>query len=184
MERTAYHIEKINNNTKLFFEKFGGLSEEQLNFKPNNSTWSVAQNINHLIIVNNSYFEPIEKLIDGTYSTPLLARFDFFSNLFGKIILKGVQPVPKNKMKTFPVWNPVQSNLSKTILTDFEKSQNDLKASIYRCEDLISNKAVICSPANAKIFYKLDTAFEIITTHQLRHMNQAVTVVEKSVKLM
>ncbi|MBE2281402.1 MAG: DinB family protein [Ignavibacteriaceae bacterium] len=179
MERTAYHIEKINNNTKLFLEKFGNLSDEQLNFKPNDSTWSIAQNINHLIIVNNSYFEPIESLIAGTYTVPLLAKFETFSNIFGKIILKGVKPEGINKMKTFPVWNPTQSNLSKTILPDFEKSQDHLKAAILKGDDLIANKAVICSPANKKIFYKLDTALEIIATHQLRHFNQAVSVAEK-----
>jgi hypothetical protein len=47
---------QIDDTTAAFKKAFGQLSDEQLNLKPNSSTWSIGQNIEHLIAVNESYF--------------------------------------------------------------------------------------------------------------------------------
>ena len=40
---------QIEKNTQDFIENFGALTEEELNWKPDPKTWSIAQNICHLI---------------------------------------------------------------------------------------------------------------------------------------
>jgi len=47
------HIDDI---TQKFIESFGELSSEQMNWKPDPNTWSIAQNIDHLIVINTYYF--------------------------------------------------------------------------------------------------------------------------------
>jgi hypothetical protein len=42
--------------TERFTSLFGGLSEEALNWKPDHNTWSIAQNIEHVIVVNETYY--------------------------------------------------------------------------------------------------------------------------------
>ena len=48
--------EEIEKTTQDFIESFGGLNESQLNWKPNPQTWSIAQNINHLLVINKTYY--------------------------------------------------------------------------------------------------------------------------------
>ena len=104
-------ITQIEKNTECYVETFGQLSIEQLNWKPNSKSWSIAQNMNHLIVMNNTYFPTIESIQKGTYKTPFLSKFDFIVSFFGNMILKSVQPNRKKKMKTFPIWEPLKSEI-------------------------------------------------------------------------
>lgn len=164
---------ELNAITQNFKTTFGNLSGEQLNWKPNAQTWSIAQNIDHLIVINETYYPVIEKIRKGNYSTPFLSKFGFITQFFGNFILKSVNADRNKKIKTFPIWEPAQSNIQADILQKFEKHQQDLIAFIKDCEDLIEKKTIISSPANKHIVYTLDKAFDIIIEHERRHFNQA-----------
>ena len=97
-------------------------------------------------------------------------------DFFGKIILKSVLPDRKRKMKTFPKWEPSYSRINGDILQQFEHHQGELKSLIESSKDLIEKGAVISSPANKNIVYSLKSAFDIIVTHEFRHLEQAKEV--------
>jgi hypothetical protein len=81
-------------------------------------------------------------------------------------------------MKTFPIWAPKKSNFSKEILNSFEDHQQKLKEEIKKVGAHVKENAVISSPVNKNIVYKLETAFDIIITHEERHYEQAKEVYE------
>ncbi|MEJ2114177.1 MAG: DinB family protein, partial [Flavobacteriaceae bacterium] len=83
-------VNRINEITCDFENSFGILSVQELNWKPNYSTWSIAENIDHIIKTNKSYFSIIEKARTKTLNTSYLANFGWIVNLFGLTILKGV----------------------------------------------------------------------------------------------
>jgi hypothetical protein len=166
-------IAEIDAITESFKCEFGHLNGKQVNWKPDAHTWSVAQNIHHLMVINDTYSAIIEDIRKGTYTLPWIARFRFVVSFFGNLILNSVKPDRKRKMKTFPVWEPSKSNLSEDILTHFESHQKQLKALIRGCNDLIAAQTVISSPANRSIVYSLEKAFEIIVMHERRHLQQA-----------
>jgi len=165
--------EQIDKNTQSYIETFGELSIEQLNWKPNSETWSIAQNIDHLIVINKTYFSVIESIRKGTYKTPFLGKFGFVVSFFGKMILKSVQPDRKKKMKTFPIWEPLKSEIPIGILDSFKEHQSELIIMIENSKDLVEKGTIISSPANKNIVYKLRTAFEIIVAHEQRHFEQS-----------
>ena len=167
---------EINTITRQFRETFGTLTIEQINWRPGPNTWSIAQNLDHIMVINNSYVPMIEKVRKGTYKQPFWARIGFMVSLIGNFILKGVNPDRAKKMKTFPIWEPAQSNLPDDILDRFEHHQEELKALIENSADLVAKGVVISSPANHKIVYTLEKAFEIIITHEKRHFEQAKEV--------
>ena len=164
------HLQSI---TKKFEAAFQGLDAEKLNAKPAPDVWSIAQNIDHLIQTNASYFPVIEAVRAGTYKRHFLAKIPFIVRLFGKLILNSVKPDSKQKIKTFPVFEPSQSTLGGDILEKFVRHQTELAELIRASEDLIAAKTVIASPANEKIVYYLETAFEIMIWHEERHFLQA-----------
>ena len=68
--------------------------------------------------------------------------------------------------------------MSFDVLEKFSKHQAKLKLEIELTEELIETGAVISSPANKNIVYKLQTAFDIIVTHEERHLEQAKEVLD------
>jgi len=167
---------RIDKVTKDFTGSFGSLTNEELNRKPNPQTWSAAQIIDHIIKVNESYYPVIDSVRKGTYKLPFISKFGFMVSFFGTIILNGVQPDSKRKVKTFPIWEPASSDIPAGITERFTKHQEELKALINNSADLIEKGTIISSPANKNIVYKLETAFEIIAAHEQRHYKQAVDV--------
>jgi DinB superfamily len=166
----------LDNITQQFLTEFGELTSEQLNWKPNSSTWSIAQNIEHLIVVNETYYPVLSSLKSGTYKTPFIAKIGFIVSFLGKTVLKAVQPDRHKKMKTFPIWEPNDSKVSDDILKRFEVHQNELKQKMENAKGFIEKGIIISSPANRNIVYKLETAFDIIVAHEQRHFEQAKEV--------
>lgn len=167
---------QIEKNTQKFIEAFGELSIEQLNWKPNSQTWSIAQNIDHLIITNNTYFPVIESVRNGTHTPPFFAKIGFVVSFFGKTVLKAIDPGRTKKMKTFSIWEPATSEIPIGIMERFKEHQSELKEMMEKAQDLIEKEIIISSPANRNIVYKLEKAFEIIVTHEQRHFEQSKEV--------
>ncbi len=166
-------ISALERLTKAFTDEFGSLTAEELNRKPNATTWSIGQVIEHIILVNESYYPIVEQLRAGTYRTPWTGRVPFLVNWFGDFILKGVEPERKKKIKTFPVWEPEDSDVWGDIVEIYADHHRELAAFIANSSDLVEAGAVISSPANRFIVYKIGRAFDIIVAHEERHLNQA-----------
>jgi hypothetical protein len=168
-------IDKI---TEYFAADFGSLSTEQLNWKPNPQTWSIAQNIDHLIVVNETYYPVLASLKEGTHKTPIISRLGFMVSFLGKSVLNACEPNRKKKMKTFPIWEPTISYVQGDMLNNFKKHQEELKRQIETSKDSVEKVTVISSPANKNIVYKLETAFDIIVSHEQRHLGQAKEILQ------
>jgi len=179
--KTKTWLAEIDRTTGDFQKAFGALSAEDLNRKPNARTWSIAQCIDHIMVINGTYFPVIRQLREGTYRVPWHGRFPFLTRYFGNFVLKSVLPDRKKKIKTFPIWEPSQSDLPADILVRFARHQAELKDLIQTSEDLVARGAVIASPASRMIVYPLETAFEIILTHERRHLNQALEIAEQKI---
>lgn len=172
-EKITSWLQRIDKQTERVNSLFGKMSEIELYKKSNNKQWSIAENIQHLIVINNSYFPAIEGIRAGKQKFGFLSRFAFIRKFFGKTILAAVQPDRKKKMKTFPVWEPARIIAGENLIEIFVKHQETLKKLIRDSEDLLQKNTIIASPANKNIVYSLEDAFEIIVTHEERHVNQA-----------
>ena len=168
----------LDNITEQFIAQFGTLTNDQMNWKPNPNTWSIAQNLDHLIVVNETYYPVLSALKEGKYKTPFIAKIGFIVSFLGKTVLKAVQPDRQKKMKTFPIWEPNTSKIQEDVLKKFENHQKELKQKIQDAKELIEKGTIISSPANRNIVYKLETAFDIIVSHEQRHLEQAIEVLE------
>jgi len=165
--------QQIDQTTHDFERMVGSLSKEALNYKPSPQVWSIAQNMHHLIVINESYFPVLDKLRNKNYELPWIGKVSFLVNFLGKVVLRAVNPDRRKKMKTFPIWEPSSSDFEMSILNDFKDHQQKLKQYIINSKELLEKGVVISSPANRNIVYKLDKAFDIIVTHERRHLEQA-----------
>lgn len=170
-------IAQIDADTAAYQALLGHLTIEQLNWKPNPETWSVAQILDHLIITSQSYFPIVEQIKAGQYNMPWSGRFPFLVRFFGRFLVSSLQPDRKRKMKTFPVWEPSSSAIEAGVLERFVAQQEQLKDLTQ--EVIAGNllEKVVGSPANSFIVYTLRAAFDIMVVHEKRHLEQAKEVV-------
>ncbi|TAF42963.1 MAG: DinB family protein [Sphingobacteriales bacterium] len=174
-------FQQIDSNTKLVQDLFGQLTLEQLN-ETSGAQWSIAQNIAHLILINSSYFPIIDQLQQKVYKRPFHGRFQFIVKFLGGFVKQSVEPSRQKKMKTFPVWEPKETIQINDIIEQFKAHHEDLKRYVELAMPFIQNKTVIHSPASKVIVYELDTVFEIIIQHELRHIEQAKEQLQRILK--
>lgn len=170
MEKWINGIDEV---TELVKSAFGDLTEEELNWKPTNETWSIAQHLHHLIVINSSYFPIIEALEKMELKIPFYLRIPSLARWMGNMIYNSVKPEQPKKIKTFTIWEPSTSTISADIIARFEAHQQSLKEQIQYAGELLQKGSLIHSPANNKIVYTLEKAFDIIVAHEMRHFNHA-----------
>ncbi len=161
-----------------FVREFGDLTREELNWKPEPTTWSIAENIDHLIKVNSSYFPVLDRLEAGDLPVPFMGRLPLVPRILGALVLRALSPDRKNRIKTFPIWEPSTSEIEIAVLDDFNACQETTVAYIKRSRGLLENGAVISSPAGRNVVYTLERAFDIIVVHETRHFHQAREVLD------
>lgn len=168
--------EQIDTITQNFNSAFGELTADELNEQPLPGKWGIAQHIDHLIVLNNSYLAMIEACRKGTHQPPWLANLGFIPAALGNMLLKAVQPSNPKRTQTFPMWEPRQEAFDADILGQFEQHQVWVKQAITDSKDLLKAGAIISSPANRYIVIKLATVYDILISHEQRHYELAYEV--------
>lgn len=159
---------------------FGNLTNEQLNWKPAPERWSVAQCFDHLITSNKGYLPIIDEVLNGRKKSSVWQKLPFLPGLWGKMLVKSLDPAQTRKMKAPKRFQPAQSNLSGSIINDFVAHQGQLIEKIKATANLDVERIVITSPAANLVTYSLMDAYRIIVVHERRHFQQAQRVTEES----
>lgn len=153
-------------------KKLNELSDVQLNWKPTEDFWSIAECLEHLSITNQLYFDEIEKQFSEKQinckdeETPVKHRF------FGKLIIKAVDPSNIKKTKTFKVFQPSKSYITRDSINKLIEVQKSLINLISSWVNLNTNRYSISSPASKLIKVNLSDVLEIIRLHNKRHLIQ------------
>src|SRR5262249_7310486 len=118
-------IDEANANTDDAQKSFGQLNAQQLNWKPSANQWSVAQCLDHLIVINSTYFPVLQKIARDGYKPSLRQRLPLLSRFFGWMVLKVVSPETKSKFKTARHVEPSSSTIAGDIVARFKAHQED-----------------------------------------------------------
>lgn len=168
-------LEKISTDAG---EIFGELPAQQLNWKPNAESWSIAQCFEHLIVTNNLYFPNIQKVIDGTHRNNFFSKIPFSTDLIAVLMKNALNPDQKRKTKTFKIFEPSASDVSPTIIEDFIENNRKLIEMIEAVKDFNIHKIKIAEPLSVALNLRLDDAFEVLVIHEKRHFGQAERVLK------
>lgn len=173
-------IARINRVTDDATQTFSALSEAQLNWQPSASQWSIAQCLDHIITSNETYFPVFEAIIDGNYSPKLLEKIPLLPEWWGKLLIKSLDPANTKKSKTFPVFQPRQSDIPLTIVEDFAAHNAELIQYFEKLDAVSLHQIIITSPAANFVTYSLRDTVYILTNHEERHVLQAKNVMALS----
>ncbi|HVQ56196.1 MAG TPA: DinB family protein [Pyrinomonadaceae bacterium] len=158
---------------------FGSLSVEQLNWKPAEKSWSIAQCFDHLITTHSLYFPLFERMAMGGVNQSSWEKHSPLSGFFGRFLIKGLDPKNQKKMKTTSKAFPSASEIGSDIIERFAKHQNQLIEYLRAFpSDLDPSKTVVTSPLLGFVTYSLEDTFTILVVHCQRHFGQAQRVTE------
>lgn len=169
------NAKEIDNEIQL---TFGKLSSDQLNWKPNEAVWSIAQCLDHLVVTNNLYFENVQKVVDGTHQNNFFSRIPFGVDLIGFVMKKVLSPDWKPKMKTLKMFEPTYSEIAGNDLENFSKNQSRFIGLMESSRNLDHKNIKVAEPISVAINLRLIDAFEILVVHERRHFDQAKRVME------
>ena len=160
-------------------EEIKGLSEAQLNWKPAEKSWSIAQCFDHLITTHSLYFPEFERMAaEGVHST-FWQRHSPLSGFFGRFLVKGLDPKNQKKMKTTGKAFPSASDIDGDIIERFAEHQWQMIDHLQKLpQDIDPAKTIITSPLLGLVTYSLDDTFTILVVHCQRHFGQAKRVTE------
>ena len=159
---------------------FGGLNSEQLNWKPSAERWSVGQCFDHLITTNRGYLPIIDDVLKGRKKSSVWQKLPFLPGVWGKLLIKSLDPSQTRKIKAPKRFEPAQSDISATVIEDFVAQQGKVIEGIKATSNLDLEKIIVTSPAASMIAYSLMDAYRIIVVHERRHFQQAQRVTEES----
>jgi hypothetical protein len=172
----TYDLKKVADDAKV---EFGGLTTEQLNWKPAEKSWSVAQCFDHLITTHGLYFPVFERLAMGDVKQSVWENYSPLSGFFGRFLIKSLRPENVKKMKTTMKAQPSASEIDGGIIERFGEHQNQMIEHLQRLPtDIDPVKTIITSPLLSFVTYSLDDCFTILVVHVQRHFGQAKRVTE------
>jgi hypothetical protein len=169
----ALTLEEVTRETQA---AFGSLSTDQLNWKPAERAWSVAQCLDHLVTINSLYFPVFDAMSTGPVRPTFWERHSPFSGWLGRLLIRTLSPEYPKKTKTTAKAEP-SASLIDGVIDRFAQHQAELIGRLRKIPDSIDPAGtIITSPLLRLITYSLDDCFTIMTVHEKRHVEQAKRV--------
>jgi len=158
--------------------KFGGLTKEQLNWKPAENSWSVGQCFDHLVVSNSGMLSKMSPMVEGKHKTTFFERLPFLPKLFGRFLLGAVAPENPRKIKNPGIFDPAESDVAPDVIEKFLADQKKIAAVMQASTGLDLEKTIMTSPVAVFVTYSLLDGYRVIVSHEKRHLLQAERVTQ------
>ena len=153
-----------------------GLDESALNWQPNGGkSWSVAQCLDHLVIMNAIYVKALRAGVQSNRDQLEPRKHPIRpSGWFTRFFIGFEEPPPKLKLPA-PKKIAPPSQLTSAILADFEAVQNQLLEFMRQWGDTDLGDLKVKDPL-FPLHLTADTELLIVAAHNRRHLWQAEQV--------
>lgn len=155
----------------------GGLTGEQMNFRPAPGAWSVGQCLDHLAVSMRVYLDPMEPLVEEARSAGRTGGEPYGRGSFmGRYLIRALSkpgkryPAPKS-------FRPREGDLDPgAVRQEFEGQLRRLQSAAERCDGLALGEIRMAWPAFRPVKMSLAQAFQLQALHLHRHLDQAERV--------
>lgn len=176
-DRHAVPVQELDEVTAAARGEFGDLTVEQLNWRPAEGRWSIAQCLDHLITMNGLYFPVFTALRNGDYRPSFAARWSPFSGPLGRALISSTRPESVRKVKTGPRAQPSSSEIAGDIVERFAAHQSQLIEKLQGIPATTDwKRTIITSPLLGFVTYSLEDCVTLLVVHEERHLQQARAV--------
>lgn len=156
------------------------LSDKQLNWRPNTSSWSIAQTLAHLNAYASYYHPVFTKKIEQTRFCN--AKEEFVSSPLGRSAWKSMKlgnaKNVKRKFKAQKGYNPTvdEQLVSGNDCNDFIESQNEFLGIIKKAGGVNLRRVKVPISISKIVRLRLGDALLFVTYHNERHVQQILNL--------
>ncbi|HTP68101.1 MAG TPA: DinB family protein [Dongiaceae bacterium] len=151
-----------------------GLTEEQLNWQPVAGSWSIGQCMEHLCITNDAYLPRMTAALDDKADAPVEQITQGW--LSGWFLKNFVEPAPNARKVPAPGKIRPASQVGTAVIERFLASNKACRELIVRARSKDVNRIRFWNPLAPGIRFTVGMGFEIIASHEQRHLLQAERV--------
>ncbi len=154
-------------------DRLSQLTYGQINWRSDPATWSVAQQLEHLVLSNRPY----AKILDRLAGSAGPAKKVYQAGFWGRFMLKAVSP---EELMPAPVPKPLipsEEPIPASILEDFLSLQVEFLNTVSKWEGKDLNVA-ISSPFAWFVRLKIGDVLQMNPLHNERHLRKAFRVLE------
>lgn len=175
--KLAEWIEAFEAAERRMEEIAGGLSAEQMNFRPARRAWSVGQCLDHLAVSLRVYLDPMEPIVEQARDAGRTGGEPYGRGPFmGRYLIRALKkpgkryPAPKS-------FQPRNGELAPdAVRADFAAQLGRLESAAKASEGLALGEIRMPWPAFSPVKLSLAQAFELQAVHLHRHLQQAERV--------
>ncbi|PIF45270.1 DinB family protein [Chryseobacterium sp. 52] len=149
-------------------------TEEKLNFRASENSWSALECLEHLNRYGDFYIPEITLSISSSKTSP---KYTFKPGILGNYFTKMMLPKEKlNKMKTVKSMNPIHSQLNKNTVNVFIKQQHQFLELLEKARKADLEKVKTGISISKLLKLRLGDTLRFVIYHNERHIKQAETV--------
>jgi hypothetical protein len=173
------HVDGLEAAKTTVRELTEGLTDEQFNWRVEEGSWSIGECIDHLYEAGSKMVSPFNEKIEAGRQKGLTGtgpfKYGFLGNWFVNQSSDNVTP-KKGRIKTPALYAPGSDLKLDELVPKFITLQDDLIATVQSANGLDLKKIKAASPALKIIVLSMGQWFNLVTSHQRRHFDQAQRV--------
>lgn len=169
------YLDELDEASKRISELVASLPADRAMARPNEASWSVADNIAHLNLTTEAFLPELVRSSREGREKGLTGFGSFGMGIVARVLIFFIDPSSsvKVKTKTKKPFEPVAIQSVDAELQRFLSLQKRLAECIVTFDGLAIDKLKVTSPFDGKLKYTVVGAFAIIAAHQRRHLMQA-----------
>lgn len=155
---------------------FGSLNDKQLNWKPDETAWSVAQCFDHLVTANRLMVDQAKPALANP-PTSIWQRLPLWPAMFGRLLVSTQGPKVGRKYVAHSKATPA-SRIRPDIIPRFVDQHRELEAWTGTLDERTAKQAIMISPFAGAITYTVLDGLRLLVAHDHRHVAQARRVLD------
>src|SRR5262245_42453218 len=156
-------------DTQATFGRFGA---RELNWRPDNRRWSVAQCFQHLLTANGLVLQSAQDALGNPPST-VWQRLPIVPRLFGWALIRSQAPGTTRKYTSPAKAQPTTSEIPSDVIERFVDQHHAAVDWLQKVDERDASRAVMVSPFIRFVTYSVLDGCRLVVAHDRRHFEQA-----------
>jgi hypothetical protein len=169
-------LKALDDNDRRAVELVRDLDDERFNWRPDERSWSIAQCLDHLNVGNRVYLVPMREALARARQKGAVRRGPIRPGALGRWFVANLEPPPKRRLSAPKKIVPAARTGKAEVMAEWGRLQAEVKDLLREAAELDLNHTRFVNPFISLIRFSVGTGFQVIATHERRHLWQAERV--------
>jgi hypothetical protein len=158
----------------------GALTPEQLEWRPAEGVWGLAEICSHLARITAVYLPALDVSIEQGQSEGAFSDRPFRASTLGRLVVWMMEPPVRLRLRSPRAMRPRPGIAPMDALQAYRASQHALELRLERAAGLDLTNVMLQPPTLRGLSISLGTAVALLLAHERRHLWQATAVRQSS----